>query len=352
MNRFILILILIGLVACKRLNYSNQSSECIIIEDSDFDFGVIPDSVERLYHQFSIVNNTPDTCRITRIEKSCGCTDVKLGSSVIAPFSSSFIDVKIDIGTNYSFFERDIAVYTDFQNEPYVIFVRASRKMPVQVLRHEFPLKISDDLRINTPFLILGNISFGNSKSGFINILNTSDKTISFSAKIIDAPSFVSVFHESEIGANEVGRIVVSIDLTKIKDVWGLQKYTLLIESEKNELKIPIEAIFVEKFKKDVDTPRILIPISNYTIDTSRNSEIEFCIRNVGKNILYIRNIETNECINSVAINSYQIFPNSQDTLRVHVEKKQKENIEIGITSNDPLEPYKIVRIFCKSSSK
>ena len=290
MNRFILILIFIGLVACKHSTYSNQS-ECIFIENSDFDFGVIPDSVEQLYHRFSITNNTPDTCRIIRVEKSCGCTDVKLSNSILAPFSSSFIDVKIDLGANYRFFERDIAIYTDFQDEPYIIFVRASRKMPVQVLCHEFPLKISDDLRINTPFLILGNISFGNSKSGFINVLNTSNQTISFSAKIIDAPSFVSVFHENEIGPNEVGRIVVSIDLSKTKDVWGLQKYILQIESGKNELKIPIEAIFVEKFEKSADKPRILMPILNYTIDTSISSEIQFCVKNVGNNILYIRNI-------------------------------------------------------------
>lgn len=351
MNRFILIFILVGLVACKHSTYSNQS-EYVIIEDSDFDFGVIPDSIEQLYHRFSITNNTPDTCRITRVEKSCGCTDVKLGNFVLAPFSSTFIDVKIDLGTNYSFFERDIAVYTDFQDEPYIIFVRASRKMPIHVLRHEFPLQVSEDLRINTPYLVLGNISFGSSKSAFINILNTSDKTIPFLAKIIDAPSFISVFHENEIGPNEVGRIIVSIDLSKIKDIWGLQKYTLQIESGENELKIPIEAIFVEKFKKNTDKPRILVPISNYTIDTSISSEIQFCVRNVGKNILYIRNIETSGYTTSVTINSNQIFPNSQDTLRVCVKKNQKENVEIGITSNDPLEPYKIVRIFCRPSLK
>lgn len=91
MNRFILILTLIGLVACKHSIYSNQS-ECVIIENSDFDFGVIPDSVEHLYHRFPITNNTSDTCRITRVEKSCGCTDVKLGSSILPPFSSTFID--------------------------------------------------------------------------------------------------------------------------------------------------------------------------------------------------------------------------------------------------------------------
>ena len=130
-----------------------------------------------------------------------------------------------------------------------------------------------------------------------------------------------------------------------------MQKYTLQIKSEGNSLKIPIEAIFVERFLKKADKPRILIPISNYTVDTSVNFKVNFCVKNVGKDILYIRNIKTNGHTNCVSINSDKISPNNQDTIRVCLDKNQKENIEIGITSNDPLEPYKIIRIFCKPSS-
>lgn len=351
MNRFILIIIFFGLVACKHSTYSNQSED-IIIEDADFDFGIIPDSIELLHHRFSIINNTPDTCHITRVEKSCGCTNVKLSNPIIAPFSSAFLDVEIDLGANYNFFERDIAIYTSAKYEPYIIFVRASRRMPIQVVRQEFPLKISEKLRINTPYIILGNIRFGESKLGYINILNTSDKSVPFSAEIIEAPSFISVFHENEIAPNEITRIIVTIDLSEIKDIWGLQKYELQIKSEGKILKIPIEAIFVENFTKEANKPRLLVPVSSYTIDTSINSEVNFLYKNIGTDTLLIRNIKKYDLTSFVSVSSYQTPPNCQDTIKVKVEKGQKEDIELGITTNDPIEPYKIIRIFCKPSQK
>lgn len=312
MNRFIFFFIFLGLIACKHSIYNNQSKD-IIIKNADFDFGVVPDSVELLHHRFPIVNNTSDTCYITRVEKSCGCTNVKLSNPVIVPFSSVFLDVEINLGSNYSFFERDISIYTNFKKEPYPIFVRASRKMPVQVIRQEFPLKISEKLRINTPFLIMGNINFGGSKLGYINILNTSDKSVSFSAEITEAPSFVSIFHEKKIAPNQVGRIIIIIDLSEIKDIWGLQKYHLLIKSEGKRLIIPIEAIFVEKFIKKVDKPRLLVPVSSYTIDTSINSEVKFLYRNIGKDTLHIRNTKRNGPADFISVGSYQIPPESQD---------------------------------------
>lgn len=351
MNRFFFIAILFGLLACKHLTYSNQSED-IIVEDADFDFGIIPDSIERLYHRFSIANNTSDTCLITRIEKSCGCTNVKLSNHIIAPFSSVFLDVEIDLGSNYSFFERDITLYTNCQNEPLTIFVRASRMMPTQVIHQEFPLKISDKLRANIPYIILGNISFGESKLGYLNILNISDEIVTFSAEIIDAFSFVDVYYEEEIAPNEVGRIIVAIDLSEVTDIWGLQKYELLIKTGDDMIKIPIEAIFMENFTCDEHKPRILVPANSYTIDTSIKTEVRFLCRNIGKDTLYIRNVKGNGRTSSISVSSYQIPPNSQGFIVVKVGKDQEEDVELGITTNDPIEPYKIVRVFCNSSQQ
>lgn len=301
----------------------------------------------------ALLSNISGTSQI--YESNGTLKDMKVtwgGNPIIAPFSSVFLDVEINLGSNYSFFERDISIYTNFKKEPYPIFVRASRKMPVQVIRQEFPLKISEKLRINTPFLIMGNINFGGSKLGYINILNTSDKSVSFSAEITEARSFVSIFHEKKIAPNQVGRIIIIIDLSEIKDIWGLQKYHLLIKSEGKRLIIPIEAIFVEKFIKKVDKPRLLVPVSSYTIDTSIHSEVKFLYRNIGKDTLHIRNIKRNGPADFISVGSYQIPPESQDTIKVKLEKGQKGEIELGITTNDPIEPYKILHIFCKPSKK
>lgn len=134
-----------------------------------------------------------------------------------------------------------------------------------------------------------------------------------FSAEITEAPSFVSIFHEKKIAPNQVGRIIIIIDLSEIKDIWGLQKYHLLIKSEGKRLIIPIEAIFVEKFIKKVDKPRLLVPVSSYTIDTSINSEVKFLYRNIGKDTLHIRNTKRNGPADFISVGSYQIPPESQD---------------------------------------
>lgn len=337
-----LVIIIFGLTACN-----SGQSEFVVIEDSDFDFGIVPDSVQILHHNFLIENKSSDSCHITRIEKSCGCTKVKASNYTIAPFSSVSLNVEVDLGSNYSFFERDISVYTDIKDEPLIIFVRASRRMPNRIATKEFPVKISKNLRINMPYIIVGNVAHGESKSAFINILNTSNKRIHYSTSVVDAPSYISVFNEEVINPNEIGRIIMTFDLSEVNNIWGLQKHSLLIKTDEGKKEIPIEAIFVEDFAIKKTNARILIPTTNYTIDTSTTTEVLFCIKNVGTDVLYIRDIKTNGKIKSSSLSSYEVNPNEQELLIVNVEKNQNDNLEIGLTTNDYKEPYKIVRIFC-----
>ena len=347
MKKLLYFTILFGLIACRHTNYNNQS-EGIVIVDSDFDFGVIPDSIHILTHRFKIDNNTNDTCRILRIEKSCGCTKVKGNTSTIAPHTSAYLDVEVDLGSNYNFFERDINIYTDRFKDPITIFVRASRNMPKQVLSKEFPIKISEKLRINVPYVIMGYISFGHSKSSSINIINTSSENISISAKLIGAPPYADVYCDNELGPNEYGRIVINIDLADIRDIWGLQKFSLRLESGKDNLDIPIEAIFVDNLSSGKERPRLLIPIANYTLDTDKDSVVLFPIENIGQDILHIRNIKAEGNTKLITIGSYELQPNKRDTIKVLLKSRQDNTVVIGISSDDPIEPYKEIRVYCK----
>lgn len=346
MIRLYYLFFLFGLVACRQSNNSNQFEKVVIVE-SDYDFGIVPDSIQILHHRFQIKNNTSDTCYISKIEKSCGCTRVRVSNMNIAPFSHSYIDVEVDLGTNYNFFERDINIYTDFQDDPLTVYVRASRKMPKHIITHQFPVKVSQNLRLNAPYLILGNVSLGESKSSFINLYNSGADQITFSANMIDAPSYISLLYENSIPPNEYGKIIVTADLSEVKDIWGLQNYTMLIKTDKANLRIPIQAIFVEKPKKD-EKPRMLIPIPHYTIDISKDSIVNYIVRNIGKTDLFIRDVKTLGKVKQIIPPKNRIHPNKQDTLSVLLEKKQKEKIVIGISSNDPIEPYKEISIICK----
>lgn len=336
-------IMIIGLTVCN-----SCQSDTVVIENSDYDFGIVPDSVRVLHHRFMIENRGQDSCHIKRIDKSCGCTNVKASSYVIAPGASVALDVDVNMGSNYKFFERDISVYTDASDEPLMIFVRASRRMPARIARMEFPVSVSENIRVNMPYIVAGFVSHNQSKSTFINILNTSDKTKHISASIVDAPPYISVFSTEEIEPDDIGRIIITFDLKHIINIWGLQRHTLLIEAENERKEIPVEAIFVEDFSKEKTNARIMIPATNYTIDTSVKTEVTFRIINIGKDVLRIRNIKTDGETEKVSLTSYEIKSGEEDTLVVKAKKNQTENIEIGLTTNDPNEPYKIVRVFCK----
>ena len=349
MKKTLILLFLFGLVACKPETTSNQS-ERIVIEDSDYDFGVVPDTVRNLSHKFKITNNSSDTCKILRIEKSCGCTKVKINDDTILPFSSISLDVDVEMGFNYSFFEREINIFTNFQESPLTIYVRASRSMPIQLVSKEFPVKITEKLRLNIPYLVFGNICFGESKSKSIDILNTDSTEAFFFAKLQDAPSYVNVSYERKAVPNEIGRIIITIDLTNVTNIWGLQRYNLRIGSGTNIYEIPIEAIFTEKTSRGEDSPRLVVPVRNYTIDTSNDTLVKFLLKNIGDGVLHIWDIKTNGIGKMVSSDLKQIMPEKEDTLSYSLKRNEKGTVIIGISTNDPVEPYREFRIFCKPS--
>lgn len=350
MKKLILILLSFGLVACSN---SGPQSERVIIEDADYDFGLVADTVQVLRHQFKIENISSDTCRIVKIEKSCGCTKVKQSANVIPPSGAIYLDVEVDLGSNYSFFERDINIYMEHKPEPYTIFVRASRQIPKEMVEHMFPVRISDQLRANMPFLILSYLPHGEVKTHFLNVSNSSDKTVKYTAKLIGAPSYVSIFHDDQIAANDVGRVIITTDLTNVKDEWGVVRYTLRLTSGNDSTDIPVEGIITDTQTTSEQYARILIPVIAYTIDTSQKTYAKFVIKNVGEETLYIRNLKVAEgSAKKVTIGATQIAYQQTDTISVYLEPNQRENVTVGISTNDPTEPYKELRVICEPSRK
>lgn len=346
--RLILILLTFGLVACSN---SGPQSERIVIEDADYDFGLVPDTVQVLKHQFKIENVSSDTCRIKKIEKSCGCTKVYPSGNVIAPDAYITLDVEVDLGSNYSFFERDINIYMEHQPEPYTIFVRASRQVPKDLVEKMFPVRISDQLRANMPFLILSYLPHGEVKTHFLNVNNSSDKAVKYTAQLIGAPSYVSIFHDDQIAANDVGRVIITTDLTNVKDEWGVLRYTLRLTSGNDSTDIPVEGILIDPPTTSEKHARIMMPIIAYSIDPSKKDYAKFVIRNVGEETLHIRDLKVAQgTAKKITIGSHEIASQQKDTISVYLEPNQRENVIVGISTNDPIEPYKEIRVICEPS--
>lgn len=345
MIRLILILLSFGLVAC---NNGGHQSERVIIEDADYDFGLVPDTVQMLRHQFKIENVSSDTCRVKKIERSCGCTKVRLSADIIPPGETVYLDVNVDLGSNYSFFERDINIYMEHRPEPYTIFVRACRQVPKEMVEREFPVRISDQLRANMPYLIIGNCKLGDVKTDFLNISNQSDETVKYEARLIGAPACVSVFHDDKIPAGDVGRVIITTDLSKVDNDWGLHRYTLRLTSGKDSTDIPVEAIFVENVEIAEENPRIMMPFYMFTLDTKKKTSAKFVVKNVGQKPLVFKSLKPYENMKAkVSIGRSELPPQATDTITVTVDDGQTEDVYVGVSSNDPIEPFKELRVIC-----
>lgn len=346
MRFFLFLVILVGMAGCSHKEHGHLDD--IFVSDQDFDFGIVPDTVKVLAHRFTIENPTADTCRITRVGKSCGCTKITLNRQTIPPGQSAYLDVEVDLGSNYNFFERDIKIYTDKALEPYVIFLRASRRMPKQVVTQIFPVEISENLRASTPYALMGNVCLGEISSYSFNVLNTSDRTRPLSADLVGAPDWWEVVCEDEIEANEVSRVVVTVDLSEINDLWGEQKYSLVLSSEGEACSIPVSAIFVERFSRSVCNPRIFVPTTIYSLDLAKKDEVIFTVSNIGDAPLLIRDVKMVTGSAKVSLSADEIDTGHECELYVKIQNASDGKVELGVTTNDPVEPYKILRVFCE----
>lgn len=357
MNRYIIYILLLGLTACR---YSSDvadagsQSRMISIYDSEFelDFGNIPDTVQTLSRQLAIYNDGQDTVRITSIERSCGCTDIELENTIIAPGDSIGFGINVEMGSNYSFFEREVALYTDHNEEPLVIYVKATRQLPKYVIANEFPNKLSESLRLNATYIIAGYIPHGGIRVKDFNILNNSESEASYKVEISGRPPYISINYDETLQPNEIGRIIIAYDLTAVDNIWGIQKNVICVTDTKSNIKteIPIEAIFVEKLnEKDENAPRILVPATYYTIDTSVKDKVKFTIKNVGNRTLHIRDIQRPNG-QEMSIGATEIASKGETILTVNLQHNQEGRRDIGITTDDPMEPYKVLRIDCEPS--
>lgn len=319
----------------------------IYINESDYDFGIISDSINEVQHSFCIVNNTDDTCRITNIEKSCGCTKIDMDSYLVLPHDSTKFKVNLDIGSNYSFIEKDVNIYIEGCDSPLTLYLRATRKVPQVLVKKEFPFRLSDNLRLSSQSALLGYAQHEQERIFSINLLNSSDKTKHLKLKSV-MPDGFDVIYPSEIAPQEISRIVFTC---KLKDtLWGEISFDCIFEDD-NGMTSPIKVyvIATEKFDKTKLTyPRICVPITAYDSKVLNSSNcISFKFINVGPDTLFIRHIQNSDKNIKAYSDKKECLP--KDTCNVFVEVsnnyKIQDDVIIGVTTNDKMEPYKQLRI-------
>lgn len=323
----------------------------LYITECEYDFGIVPDSINDVKHNFYIVNNSPDTCKIENIEKSCGCTDIKITSMQINPHDSVMFEVILNVGSNYSFMERDVNFYFENKEQPLTLYLRATRNVPQFLVKNEFPFKLSDNISLSGYSALLGYVQHGQEKNVSLNIINTSNETRHLKLKS-KVPEGFDVLYPSTIQAQEISRIVVCCN---IKDKqYGEISFDCVFEDDGVETKpFKVYVVATDKFKKDHSiSSRVCIPTTAYNSSLLKDGKIKFPIVNVGNDTLFIRNIQQSSSLITVSIDKQYCLPNDTCNLIINKNDKDKkidEDITISVTTNDRIEPFRQLRIIASN---
>ncbi len=352
-KRYLFFLCFLSLVSC---NYQKkrERSAFVYADSYEYSFGVIPDSIHILRHTFILHNNSTDSLVINNIVTSCGCTKVIKTKDYILPKDTLHLGLEVDIGKTASFFEKDINIYFSEMAAPLTLYVSALREKKEYPVTQFFPCRLSETLRSSSGYVILGYIEHGKIVHSSFNILNTSTKEIELSSVINPEYSFLSISHPKSIKPQQITRVVLTIDASKVSDIWGELELDVKIGEKGRELySLPISCIMTDNFQEQSSRPRIFMPVTCYQIDDwPANSERitrAFKIRNVGESNLIIRDIKHSIGIKCEIGQTY-IPPGDETVLTVISPLKafsEEPQIMLGISSNDRIEPYKIISLMC-----
>ncbi len=319
----------------------------VYLSENEHDFGIVQDSINEVQSQFFLINNTNDTCEILNVEKSCGCTNINIEDKIIAPHDSVSLIVILDIGSNYSFVERDISIYTNLQEDPLTLYLRAARKVPQIIIKKVFPFKLSENFKMSSNYALLGYVQHGIDKDFSINILNVSESTkhLSLASHL---PDGFDVILPTEIAPQEITRIVFSCNLNN--NIWGEVSFDCYLKDDDGITQpIRIYAVAVEQFNRKKKThPRINVPVLNYSSRVLYNKgQVVFKLQNVGDDTLHIRSIKSSEESIGISIKNKSCPPNSSSEIIVRRKNdfQMNDDIVISIITDDIIEPFKQLRI-------
>jgi hypothetical protein len=125
----------------------------LFIENTTFDWGIVPEGNERIRNVFTVANRGKDTLRITNIRSSCGCTVAEY-DSIIAPGKTGGITSEFNKAGRTGQQSSTLTVFTNDTENPQIrLTMRGHIKTPLSIST-TWQTLVSDNGKVR------GNVSF------------------------------------------------------------------------------------------------------------------------------------------------------------------------------------------------
>ena len=333
-------------------------------EHAVWNFGDIREVDGVVSHTFNATNATDNPVVIERIYTSCGCTSTEYSTHPIAAGGKARVVVTFDPAERGGEFEKRITVVLNGGRREIITICGEVEPRP-RTVEDDYPYYMVKGLRFDNTTFGLGTVQHGTAQSTVINYTNTSERTIRPKVKYKLRSGLLKVTIPDRIAPGEKGQITLTYDLTTESRHYGqmVDKFVIEVDGHESAQAVYIAAIAVDNNSlANYDTAPVaeiserrcdfgVIPSSCGTLRR------EMTLKNLGEEVLIVRYVESKDKGFYITLQSEtQIRAGESVTFEAVLDPEHYYTAEINdavaIVTNDPLRPYRQIRVTAKREIK
>lgn len=322
---------------------------------TEHDFKTIKEDGGLATTVFDFVNAGDKPLILNNVKATCGCTTPEWTRDPVAPGTKGSIKVTYNPKNRPGAFSKGINVYTNTQPSVTVLKIKGKVEPRQKTVEELFP-RVMGPLRLKSNYLSMGSMVNTETKTGELNIINTSDSPAKLG--LYRSPAHITVKFEPEVvEPGQKGKIVIDYDASK-KNAFGYtsDRIYLTINGEKqNTYSIGVSVAIQEDFSKLTPEEIANAPVTSFNekvfnfgnINQGDKVDHVFKLTNKGKRDLILRNVKTS-CGCTAVKHANVVKPGETIDLAVEFNsrgKRSRQNKSITVITNDPKNPTTQLRL-------
>lgn len=327
----------------------------------EHNFGKIEEKDGIVKHTFIFMNTSSQNATIHSILTSCGCTTVSYSTEAIAPGQTGELTVSFSPAGTEGEVIRELEIFTN-QGKSIDRLLLSADVIPTPLgLEEQYPRPLAEDIRTLTLRCNFGFMQQGHSETKSILLANIGTETTRIRIENSNKQSRLTIEPPTAVRAQTVESVNVTYSIPTSKEYYGTLRDTLWIYA--NDIRstdpIIVSAICTDQFSSNyADNPHPTIRIEPSLVNlgekaANRLARGTFLIENTGNSDLIIRDVEVlGNCGCNLNANTI-IKPGDTHNVTVNLpapaESGKTTMASINITSNDPVRPFREIRVQVKS---
>ena len=225
-----IISIFAAILAAVTLSAQTAIEGVVEVDALTHDFGEVLISKGAVSHSFKFKNISSEPIAIYGVLSSCGCTSVSWTKDDIKPGGTGTVSANYTNDEGPYPFDKTLTAYVSGVSRPIILHLRGVSIEKAQPLKDLYPLHYGS-IGLKDAEILVGNISQGEQKAGYVKVANISSKPVKLSFKNVSENLELSV-EPNPIPAGKTADLHYNI--TSDRKHWGKCWYlaTLLVDGK------------------------------------------------------------------------------------------------------------------------